>query len=44
MDAEREAQQQIQSSMVKGEPRIESKEHLWKPAPIVGRDFNQQEV
>lgn len=26
------------------EARIESKDHLWKPAPIVGRDFVQREV
>ena len=23
---------------------IESKDHMWKPAPIVGRDFVQREV
>ena len=28
----------------KGEQKIESKDHMWKPAPIMGRDFNQQEV
>lgn len=26
------------------EPVIESKEHLWKPAPIVGREFVQREI
>ena len=24
--------------------KIESKDHLWKPAPIVGRDFSHREV
>ena len=28
----------------RGENRIESRDHMWKPAPIVGRDFVQQEV
>ena len=26
------------------EVKIESKEHLWKPAPIMGRDFTSREV
>ena len=26
------------------ETKIESKEHLWKPAPIMGRDFTTREV
>ena len=28
----------------RGEDKIETKDHLWRPAPIVGRDFIQQEV
>ena len=28
----------------RGDQRIESKDHMWKPAPIVGRDFVQREV
>ena len=24
--------------------KIESKDHMWKPAPIMGRDFTQREV
>ena len=35
MEAAREAQ---------SERKIESKDHMWKPAPIVGREFNQREV
>ena len=26
------------------QPKIESKDHMWKPAPIMGRDFTQREV
>ena len=26
------------------EQKIESKDHLWKPAPIVGRELPQKEV
>jgi hypothetical protein len=26
------------------EVKIESKEHMWKPAPIVGRQFNQRVI
>ena len=25
------------------EPKIESKDHMWRPAPIVGRDFTQKQ-
>lgn len=25
-------------------PKIESKDHMWKPAPILGRDFTAREV
>lgn len=28
----------------KGEHKVESKDHLWKPAPLVGREFVQREV
>lgn len=24
------------------QPKIESKDHMWRPAPIVGRDFSQR--
>lgn len=34
----------LQMDACKQEARIESKDHLWKPAPIVGRDFVQREV
>jgi len=26
------------------QPKIESKDHMWKPAPIMGRDFTVREV
>jgi len=26
------------------ERQIESKEHMWKPAPIMGREFVQKEI
>ena len=25
-------------------PKIESKDHMWKPAPIMGRNFQQREI
>ena len=28
----------------RGEQKVESKDHLWKPAPLVGREFVQKEV
>ena len=39
-------QLQIEATIVKekGEPRVESKDHMWKPAPLVGREFVQREV
>ena len=30
--------------IIPDQPKIESKDHMWKPAPIMGRDFTQREV
>ena len=30
--------------VIPNNPKIESKDHMWKPAPIMGRDFTQREV
>ena len=30
--------------MIPDIPKIESKDHMWKPAPIMGRDFTAREV
>ena len=30
--------------VIPSNPKIESKDHMWKPAPIMGRDFTQREV
>lgn len=30
--------------VIPDQPKIESKDHMWKPAPIMGRDFAQKEV
>ena len=30
--------------VIPDQPKIESKDHMWKPAPIMGRDFTQREV
>ena len=30
--------------VIPDQPKIESKDHMWKPAPIMGRDFSQREV
>lgn len=34
----------LQAEISERENKIESKEHMWKPAPIVGRGFVQREV
>lgn len=30
--------------VIPDQPKIESKDHMWKPAPIMGRDFTQREI
>ena len=34
----------MEANIQKGEQKIESKDHLWKPAPIVGREFITKEI
>ena len=30
--------------VIPSNPKIESKDHMWKPAPIMGRDFTMREI
>lgn len=44
MDDERSQTSTRFVDIIPENPKIESKDHMWKPAPIMGRDFTAREV